>query len=40
MFAKTETRLSARVTSEEDWQTDVPNIRLSRAFVIVLLISV
>lgn len=37
MFAKTETRLSARVTSEEDWQTDVPNIRLSRAFVIVLL---
>ena len=37
MFAKTETRLSARVTREEDWQTDVPNIRLSRAFVIVLL---
>ena len=37
LFAKTETRLSARVTSEEDWQTDVPNIRLSRAFVIVLL---
>ena len=37
MFAKKETRLSARVTSEEDWQTDVPNIRLSRAFVIVLL---
>ena len=37
MFAKTDTRLSARVTREEDWQTDVPNIRLSRAFVIVLL---
>ena len=37
MFAKTEARLSARVTREEDWQTDVPNIRLSRAFVIVLL---
>lgn len=37
IFAKTETRLSARVTCEEDWQTDVPNIRLSRAFVIVLL---
>ncbi len=37
MFAKTETRLSAHVTCEDDWQTDVPNIRLSRAFVIVLL---
>ena len=37
LFGKGETRLSARVTSEEDWQTDVPNIRLSRAFVIVLL---
>ncbi|MFT5109828.1 MAG: LysM repeat protein, partial [Pseudoalteromonas tetraodonis] len=37
MFGKTETRLSARVTSEDDWQTDVPNIRLSRAFVIVIL---
>ena len=37
MFAKTETRLSASVTSEDDWQTDVPNIRLSRAFVMVLL---
>jgi len=36
MFAKTETRLSARVTKEEDWQTDVPNIKLSRAFVVVL----
>ena len=37
LFSKGETRLSARVTREEDWQTDVPNIRLSRAFVIVLL---
>ncbi|MGI8605355.1 MAG: LysM peptidoglycan-binding domain-containing protein [Verrucomicrobiales bacterium] len=28
--------LPAHVTSEEDWQRDVPNVKLSRAFAIVL----
>ena len=29
-------KLPAHVTSEDDWQKDAPNIKLSRAFAIVL----
>ena len=29
-------RLPAHVTGEEDWETDVPQIRMSRAFVVML----
>ncbi len=39
LFARTQ-RVSAHITKEREWQTDVPNIKLSRAFVIVLVIHV
>jgi LysM repeat protein len=39
LFARSP-RVSAHLTQEHDWETDVPNIKLSRAFVIVLAIHV
>jgi len=39
LFARSP-RVSAHLTEEHEWETDVPNIRLSRAFVIVLAIHV
>jgi len=39
MFAKTE-RVEARTDHGRDWHTDVPNIKLSRAFVVVLVLHV
>lgn len=38
LFARTSSM--PNVTRERDWQTDVPNIKLSRAFVVVLIIHV
>ena len=39
LFARTPS-MPASVTRERDWKTDVPNIKLSRAFVVVLVIHV
>jgi LysM repeat protein len=39
LFARTPS-MAASVTRERDWKTDVPNIKLSRAFVVVLVIHV
>ncbi len=35
-----ESRLSANVTREEDWDVDVPEIKMSRAFVIMLVLHI
>lgn len=39
LWARTH-KLSAHTTEEEEWQTDMPNIKLSRAFVIVLILHI
>ncbi len=39
MYAKTQ-KVDARMNGSGDWNTDVPNIKLSRAFVVVLILHV
>lgn len=39
MYAKTQ-KVDARMGDSRDWSTDVPNIKLSRAFVVVLILHV
>ena len=39
MYAKTQ-KVNARMGNARDWNTDVPNIKLSRAFVVVLILHV
>ncbi|MED5586653.1 MAG: LysM peptidoglycan-binding domain-containing protein [Verrucomicrobiota bacterium] len=39
MYAKTQ-KVDARMGDSRDWNTDVPNIKLSRAFVVVLILHV
>ena len=39
MYAKTQ-KVDARMGNSRDWNTDVPNIKLSRAFVVVLILHV
>ena len=39
LWARTH-KLSAHTTEEEEWQSDMPNIKLSRAFVIVLILHI
>ena len=38
MFAKT--RVAAKTSDGRDWHTDIPNVKLSRAFVVVLILHV